>query len=141
MCSCDQREAVVVIERFRNVLTKGVSCTARGYAPTASVIGVGPEEIAHGSFMRHFLYPIKGADVVQGVDTRRQPAVQTEDLVVDQSRERQVIEEIGEVLPHVRVAILSKALVVKTIDLSNLTGLVVAAKDRDALGVSDLECD
>jgi hypothetical protein len=91
--------------------------------------------------MRHFLYPIKGADIVQGVNAGRQPAVQAEDLVIDQSRERQVVEEIGKVLPHVRVAVLSKALVVKPIDLSNLTGLVVAAKDRDALGVSDLECD
>lgn len=45
----DEREAVVVVELFRNVLSKGVSSPARGDAPTTPVVRVRPQEIAHGT--------------------------------------------------------------------------------------------
>lgn len=67
--------------------------------------------------------------------------METEDLVVDQGRQGKVIEEVCEVLPDVRVAILSQAFIVKAIDLGDLTRLVVATEDGDALWVSDLEGD
>lgn len=65
--------------------------------------------------------------------------MQTEDLVVDESGERKVVEKIGEVLPNVCVTILAQALVVKPIYLRNLTRLVVAAKNGNPLGISDLQ--
>lgn len=67
--------------------------------------------------------------------------MKTENLIVDQGSEREVVEEVGEILPHVGVAILSETFIVKAINLSNLTGLVVSSKDSDALGVSDFESD
>jgi hypothetical protein len=67
--------------------------------------------------------------------------VQTEDLVVDESSERQVVEEVCKVLPDVGVAVLSQALVVEAVDLGDLAGLVVAAEDGDAAGVSYFERD
>lgn len=71
--------------------------------------------------MRHLLYPIQSPDVVERVNARRQPTVQTENLVVDQSGERKVIEEVGEVFPDVRIAILAQALVVEAVNLGNLS--------------------
>jgi hypothetical protein len=65
--------------------------------------------------------------------------MQAEDLVLDKSGEREEIEEIGEVLPDVCVSILAETLVVKAVDLSDLTGFVVATKDGYALGVADFE--
>lgn len=65
--------------------------------------------------------------------------MQAEDLVLDKGGEGEEIEEIGEVLPHVRVAILSKAFVVKSIDLRDLAGLVISSEDGDTLGVADLK--
>lgn len=65
--------------------------------------------------------------------------MQTEDLAVDESGEREVVEEIGKVLPNVGVAILAEAFIVETVDLSDLAGLVIATQDGDALGVADLE--
>jgi hypothetical protein len=67
--------------------------------------------------------------------------VQAEDLVVDEGGEGQVVEEVGEVLPDVGVAVLAQALVVEAVDLSDLAGLVVATKNGDALRVSNLESD
>jgi hypothetical protein len=67
--------------------------------------------------------------------------VQTEDLVFDESSEGEVIEEVGKVFPNVGVAIFPQALVVETVDLSDLTGLVIATEDGDTLGVTNLQAD
>lgn len=67
--------------------------------------------------------------------------MKAEDLVVDEGCEREVIEQVGEVLPDVRVAVLAQALVVETVDLCDLSRLVVAAQDGDSLGVPNLEGD
>lgn len=48
---------------------------------------------------------------------------------------------VGDVLPHVCIAILAEALVVKPVDLRDLAGLVVSTQNSDSLRISDLECD
>lgn len=137
----NQGQAVVVVEGLGDILAKGVAGTTGGDSPAAAVVGVGPEQVAHWALVGNLLNPVQSADVVERVDARRKAAVKAEDLVVDEGGEGQVVEEVGEVLPDVGIAVLAQALVVETIDLSDLAGLVVAAKDGDALGVSNLESD
>lgn len=88
----NQRQAVVVVEGFRNVLAESVTGTTRRDSPAAAVVGVGPEEIAHGPLMRYLLDAVQGSDVVEGVDAGRKTTVQTEDLVVNQGSEGKVVE-------------------------------------------------
>lgn len=137
--TCDQRQAVIVIESLRNVLAKGVPSTSGADSPAAPVVGVAPKQVAHGTFVRHLLYSVERANVVECIDRRRQASVQAEDLVVDEGGEREVVEEIGKVFPDVRVAVFAQALVVEAVDLRNLTRLVVSAKDCDALRIADLQ--
>ena len=89
--------------------------------------------------MGHLLEPVQRPDVVEGVDGGAEAAVEAEDLPVDERREGQVVEEVGEVLPHVGVAVLAQALVVEAVDLRDLPGLVVAAEDSDAFAETDLK--
>ena len=65
--------------------------------------------------------------------------MQTEDLVVDEGGKRKIIEQICEVFPDVGVTVLPEALVVEAVHLGDLAGLVIAAKDGDALRVSNFE--
>ena len=67
--------------------------------------------------------------------------MKAEDLVVDESSEREVVEEVGEVFPHICIPILPQTLIVEAVDLRDLSRFVIAAEDRDAGGVSDLERD
>jgi hypothetical protein len=67
--------------------------------------------------------------------------VQTEDLVFYQSSEGEIVEEVGEVFPHVGVAVFAEALVIEAVDLRDLSGLVVSTEDGDTLGVTDLQAD
>lgn len=128
-----------MVERLADVLAERVAGAARRDAPAAAVVRVRPQQVAHRPLVRHLLHAIDLADLVECVDGRREAAVQAEDLVVDQRGKRQVVEQVGEVLPHVRVAVLAQALVIEAIHLRDLARLVVAAQNRDAVGVAHLE--
>jgi len=63
----------------------------------------------------HFLHPVKGADLVEGVDAGGQATVEAEDLVLHNRGEGEVVEELGEELPNVGVPVLAEALVVEAV--------------------------
>lgn len=65
--------------------------------------------------------------------------METEDLVIDERGKGEVVEKVGEVLPYVGITILSEALIVEAVDLSDLAGFVVTTEDCNSLRVSDLE--
>ena len=67
--------------------------------------------------------------------------MEAEDVVLDDCGQRKVVEESGEVLPHLGVAIFTQALVVESINLGDLLGLVVAAKNGDTVGEANLHHD
>lgn len=128
-----------MVERLRDVLTECVTSTTGRYSPTTPVVGIRPEKVAHGPFVWHFLNAVKRPDVIERVNAGRETTVQTENLVVDQGGERQVIEEVREVLPDIGVAVLAKTLVVEAVHLGNLSRLVVSTEDGNTLGVSNLK--
>lgn len=71
--------------------------------------------------------------------------MKAENLVLNQSGKREIVEQVGEVLPNVRISVFTKAFVVKSVDLCDLSRFVVSTKDCDALRVtnfqSNKECD
>ena len=83
MGSSNQRKTIVMVERLANVLAESVPSSSRTYTPTAPIIWIRPQQVAHWPFMRHFLYPIERSDVIKSVDAWAQSTVQTENLVVD----------------------------------------------------------
>ena len=105
-----QSQTVGVVERLRDVLAEGVARPPGRDSPATSVVRVGPEEVTHGTLVRNLLQPVQGSDVVQGVDTRRQTAVEAEDLTVNQSCQGEIIEQIGEIFPHVGIPVLPQTL-------------------------------
>lgn len=141
MCSCNEGQAIVVVERLRDILPKSISSTTWRDSPTTSIIWVRPEQIAHRSFVRNLLYPIQSSNVVKGINARRKTTVKTEDLVVDQGSEGKVVEEISKVLPHIRISVLPQAFIIEAIDLSDLARFVVSTENGNTLGVSNFECN
>jgi len=87
----------------------------------------------------HLLNPIELPHVVEGVDGGAEATVEAEYVIVDQGREGEVVEEVGEELPNVGAAILANALVVEAVHLRDLSGFVIAAKDEHSVGITYLE--
>lgn len=65
--------------------------------------------------------------------------MKAEHLAVDQGGQRKIVKGFCEVFPDIGVAVLSAAFVVEPIDLCDLPGLMVAAKNDDSVGVTELE--
>lgn len=107
MSTGNAHEVVSVIELLRDVLAEGVTSTSGGDTPTASVIRVGPEEITDRTFMRHFLNSVELFDLVEGIDTGGETTMEAEDGVVHNSSQGQVVEQLSEVNPDIRVSVLS----------------------------------
>ena len=138
VCAGDESEAVLVVVLLADVGAEREAGASGRDSPAAPVVGVGPEEVAHGSLVGNLLDAVELANVVQSVDGRREATVQAEDGVANESGERKEVEEVREVLPDVGVAVLAKALVVEAVNLGDLTRLVVAAENGEAVGVADL---
>ena len=62
-----------------------------------------------------------------------------EDLVIDDGREREVVEDLRAVAPHIHRAVLPETLVVEAVHLRDLSRLVVPANKRDSIGVTNLQ--
>ena len=65
--------------------------------------------------MRSLLHAIELPNLVKCVDAGGETTVQAEDLGLDDSRQWQVIEQLGELFPHVRVTVLTQTLIIETI--------------------------
>jgi hypothetical protein len=89
----------------------------------------------------------RGKSVINGVTYapplgkgQRKDAKSTH-LVLNESGEGEIIEEIGEVSPDVGVSVLSQTLVIEAVNLSDLARFVVASEDCDAIAIPQFHRD
>ena len=135
----DELEVVRRQELLRDVRAEGVARAARRDAPPAALVGVRPDEVAHGPLVGDLLEAVQLLHVVHRVQRRRKARVRAEHSVLDRRAQRQRVEELREGLPDARVAVLAQALIIKSIDLRDLPAFVVAADHRHAPRVPRLQ--
>jgi hypothetical protein len=63
----------------------------------------------------------------------------TKDAAINDSAECEIIKHLATPAPYIAAAVFTLTFVVKSIDLGNLAGLVVAANERYSVGIADLE--
>lgn len=135
----NQFNSIFSVELFDDFAAKEVAGAAGAHHPARNFIRVAPHQVAHGTIVRNFLLPVNLFNFVKGCYARRQTAVHTEDPRVNDGSQRKVVEDLRTVAPHVNGAVLAQAFVVEAVDLGDLSGLVVASNQRDALRVSNLD--
>lgn len=138
MSSDDVVETIVVAEVLGDVSAPEVTGTSVGADETSSVDGIGPKKVGHGSIAGRLRETVQSRDLIDRLHVGRQSSMHAEDAVVDESREREEIENLVQHLPHTRVAIISVALGPKTIQLIDRTRLVVTAQHRHPVRVQRL---
>ena len=67
--------------------------------------------------------------------------MKAENIALDNSSQRKVVEEVGEGLPDLGITILTEALIVESIHLGDLLGFVVTSQNGDSLRMSDFVAD
>mmetsp|Transcript_16426 Transcript_16426/g.40599 ORF Transcript_16426/g.40599 Transcript_16426/m.40599 type:complete len:318 (+) Transcript_16426:882-1835(+) len=135
----DQLNVVHLVEGFHHVAAEEISRAPRAEAPAVALLGIAPEQIAHGSVVGHLALPVDRADLVQIRHHRREPPVHAKNLVLDQRGEREVVENFGAVPPDIHGTVLAQTLVVETVHLGDLPRFVVSADQKHALGIPDLQ--
>lgn len=65
--------------------------------------------------------------------------MKTEETIFDYSGQRQVIKKLSQGFPDVAVTVFSAAFIIESVDLGNLSRLVVSSQDDDSVFVSDFE--
>ena len=76
--------------------------------------------------MRYFPESVDNLDLIYAMNRRTKAAVDAEDLVIDDTTEREVVEHVGKIVPDGRVAILAAALRVEAVRLRNAARLMVS---------------
>ena len=72
------------------------------------------------------------SDHVQGVQARAQTTVEAENLIFDDSCQRQVVKEVSQVFPDVSIAVLAETFIVEAIYLCDLTTFMITAENGNA---------
>ena len=140
VCAEDVVHVVHLQEVLHDGRAKRVAGAAWGDGKLLLVwIWVGPHEVGHRPLVRDLAEAVDDLDLVDVVDRRREAAVQAKDPVVDHDREREEVEHVGKVLPHVRVGVLAHALGIEAVRLRHGAALVVAADELHAVWVAELE--
>lgn len=79
--------------------------------------------------------------MVNGLQVRTESTVDAEHPPVYDRPQGEVVKDFAAPPPHVGTRVLSLALVVKAVNLSDLTRLVVPADEGDAFGVANFESE
>lgn len=67
--------------------------------------------------------------------------MQAENLSINEGGEREIVEEVSEVLPHIRIPVFAQTLVVESVNLRDLSRLMIATENSDSFTVSDFQSD
>jgi hypothetical protein len=104
MGAANQIDIVLFGEGRYDFLTKGEGNTTVIFAPSLDVlVGVGPEEIAEESGVGDVCGSHDSLNLLEGGKLWGETAVHAEDLLIDNSSDRQAVEAVSEGLPQLYV--------------------------------------
>lgn len=125
----DQLQVVDVDKLICDLCTKEPAGSSRADGPRVHVFGIRPHQITKCSFVRDFLVPLDGSNLVQSLDVWGETSVDTQDLFIQQSGNCQHIKHLCAIAPGICVSILGLTLIIKSINLGNLSALVVPSQE------------
>ncbi len=88
--------------------------------------------------MRDFHFSINGSHLINCLNLRRKPSMNTHNLILNQSSQRQVVKGFVKILPWSWTSILFHNFVIETVYSSNLPRLMISPEQNDVFGVFEL---
>jgi hypothetical protein len=88
--------------------------------------------------MGHFLFSIDYFYFIKSIDWWRKTSVNTKNFFIYYSCQRKIIENFCAISPNIYWTIFSKAFIIKAINLSNLSALMVTSYQTHSIRISYL---
>jgi hypothetical protein len=131
----NELQAINMVKLGCDLITKEPASATRRNSPSVDVLGVTPDKITEGTLMRNLLSTSNDADLINSADFRAESSVNAEDLTINDSGKDEEVKDLAAGLPNRGVAVLLLTLLVEAVDLSDLTGFVVATDESDLIRV------
>lgn len=65
--------------------------------------------------------------------------MKAEERIFNDSGQRKIIEKLSECFPNITVAIFSTTFIIESVDLSDLSGLMISSENNDSIFISYLK--
>ena len=137
MSPADQRDVISAIELFDSVFSEKIPSASGADEPALNLIWVWPHQVAHGSNVGNFLFSVKWPDVIDVLNVGRESTMHTENFIINNCSKWKVVKDVSTVLPNIETAVFPETLVIKSIDLSNLSWFVIAPDEKELVFVPD----
>jgi hypothetical protein len=131
----DELQAINMVELGCDLITKEPASATRRNSPSVDVLGITPDKITEGTLMRNLLSTCNNANLINSADFRAESTVNAENLTINDRSKDEKVEDLAAGLPNRGVAVLLLTLLVEAVDLSDLTGFVVATDESDLIRV------
>ena len=124
----DHFEPISVQKLISHLLPKKEPRPSRRDCPSLKLLifRVRPHEIDKSSFRRRFFESIDFSNLVKSLNLRGQSSMDPKNLIVNDNRQWKLVKHATAVFPDIRVPVLSANLVVKSINLRDLSAFVIS---------------
>lgn len=99
-------------------------------------VGITPQKVAHETDVGDVTWTLEVGNLTESLHFWTQPTVHAQDLLINEGRYRQAVEDVGEHLPQLD-GVPSLAFVVEAIDAIDAGTLVIATEDEEVFGIHD----
>lgn len=124
-----------MVELSGDLVAKEPACATWADGPRLNIFGVAPHQVAKSTLMGNLLGASHHANLIDGPNLGAQTTVHTKNLAIHNGGENEEIKHLTACFPYRRIAVLLLTLLVEAIDLGDLSGLVVATNENDAVRV------
>lgn len=136
MSTSNKFKPIDLVELGCDFISKQPSSSTRRNGPGFHIFRITPDQITKRTLVRDLLGTGDDADLIQSADFWTQTPVDTQNGSINNSRKDKEVKNLTASLPDGCIAIFLLTFLVETIDLRNLTRLVVAADKGNAVRVS-----
>ena len=138
MCTADQIDVVLLVELANHVLSE---CKADSSVIVSigfdATLRIRPEQVAEQTSVGYISRPHNVLNLVQVLQLRAETTVHAEDFLVNESSDRQTVENVTENAPE-SDGVSTLALVIEPVNAIDLSTLVIASQQEEVLGVLNL---
>ena len=131
----DKLQTINVVELSRDLVSEEPARAARRNSPCLNILRVAPNQITEGPLVGDLLSTGNDTNLIDRPNLRAQSTMNAENLAVNNSSKDEEVKNLAARLPDRGIPILLLAFLIETINLGNLTGLMIASNESNLIRV------